>query len=72
MALVGVEGTEFVKRLCEALGISYDQGSRIIIDIKSDCVITAYVKMVASNKILDLDWASALDRAVVMAPDKDT
>lgn len=72
MALVGTDGTEFVKRLCEAMGISYDQGSRIIIDIKPDCVVTAYVKMVPSSKILDLDWASALDKCVVLTPDKDT
>jgi hypothetical protein len=35
MALVGTDGTEFVKRLCEALGVSYDQCGRIIIDIKA-------------------------------------
>ena len=51
---------EFVRKLCQALGIPMEQTRRIVLDIGIDCAVTAYIEMYASQSIIDLDWENGM------------
>jgi hypothetical protein len=53
-------GQEFVKKLCEALGVPYEMTRRIVLDVGTDCAITAYIEMYASEQVVDLEWEKGL------------
>lgn len=63
-------GQEFAKRLCEALGVPYGMTRRIVLDVGTDCAITAYVEMYASKQVIDLDWGKGLHGATVTVLDR--
>jgi len=60
-----IHGLEFVTQLCEALDLPMGQTRRIIIDVQHDCAVYVYAEMVASRKVLDLDWDKGLGGAKV-------
>ena len=52
--------TEFAQKLCTALGIPMEQTRRIVLDIGTDCAVTAYIEMYAGQSIIDLDWEKGM------------
>jgi len=37
-----------------------EQTRRIVLDIGTDCAVTAYIEMYASQSIIDLDWEKGM------------
>jgi len=59
--------------VCEALGVNATEVERIIIDIDSrDAVpIHAYVQMIVTDRILNVDWAAGLKGAEITILNKE-
>lgn len=72
MAISAVNPHVLGEIVCKAMDIDPDQVARIIIDInatKNDPVFV-YVEMVASLKMLELDWETCLKGAEIKVVDK--
>lgn len=72
MALPAIPQYELLDKVCEALDIDPSLVCRIILDLSysSGDPVTVYVQMVATTKILELDWNDCLKGAKVRVVDK--
>jgi len=57
-----VIGEDLLKKLCGAVGIQYDQCSRLILDVARDRVVTVHTTTYADEAIVDLDWKIGLTK----------
>lgn len=51
-----IRGTEVAVKVSEALGLDPGKVRRIVLDIRLDDAITAYVEMYGDARLLDLRW----------------
>ena len=62
---------EVAEKLCNVLGIDANMVYRVVLDVRADGPVWAYVQMLVSDKILEFDWESLADTEVTIADKVD-
>ena len=62
---------EVAEKLCNVLGIDANMVYRVVLDVRADGLVWAYVQMLVSDKILEFDWESLADTEVTIADKVD-
>lgn len=49
-------GRDLLPKICEALGVEQGRVRRVVLDVRFDAPVKAYVEMFASGKVVSIDW----------------
>jgi len=72
MAIVRMpmEADQFMKTVCEAIGVDHTMARRVIVDGQAGEPIKVYVERFADKAVLDLDWKEGLAGAQIKVLNK--
>lgn len=64
-------GRDLLVALCKALNIEEPKVRRIVLDVRFDAAVIAYIEQFGTNKLLEINWAGDLKETEIKFADKE-